>query len=130
MCTDLEIAVSDITPNHLDNLCTILIHLAPMLDGIRSLDCSCSAESAFLMVKEHFFRENEKLAKLKRLDVHFECETGFFRHSKNTIEQQVNVDFIMNWLALPDTDGPRLFEFTSDSNAFYEQILKAIREVV
>ena len=35
----------------------------------------------------------------------------------------------MNWLALPDTDGPRLLEFYSENDCF-KQIYKAIREVI
>ena len=80
LLTDVEISIGDIF--HLDNLRTILTNLAPMLeDGIPSL--YCSDDSGFSMVKEQLLSENEKLAKLKMLQINFILVTGFFAHFKD-----------------------------------------------
>ena len=83
LLADLEICLNNIPPNYLNNFRTILITLAPMLDGIESL--YCYHQSLFPMVKELLFRDNEKLAKLKMLDINIANidnieseETGFY----------------------------------------------------
>ena len=131
LMVSLKVCVGYITLDCLDNLRIILTNLVPILDGVQALYCF---NSAFPMVKELLFRENEKLAKLKWIEINFFTITAFFFQIKNKfwfiseMEHQGNVAFIMNWLAQPDTDGPRLFQFRSE-NDFSNKISVAIREV-
>ena len=77
LLTDLGISIytMGMRPNHVQNLLTILTNLAPLLGRIRSL--FSLYESDFAVVKEQLFRENEKLAKLKKLQISFTRNTGF-----------------------------------------------------
>ena len=78
LLNDVEIFKHVISPDRLDSFRTILTHLVPMLDGILSL--VCVNESAFTILKEHFFCDNEKLAELKSFEINVESKetTGFF----------------------------------------------------
>ena len=85
LLTNVELVKCDIPADCLENFRTILTTLAPMLDGIRSL--GCQNESAFTMLKEHLFCEDEKLAKLKYFDINISKigseEIAGFLHIKN-----------------------------------------------
>ena len=74
LLTDLELALGVYPTNPVENLRTILINLAPMLDEIQSLYCADG--SAFPVLREQLFRENDKLAKLKMLEL-FVSNKGF-----------------------------------------------------
>ena len=63
-------------PECLDNFRTVLTMVAPMLDGIHAVFC-VAGESAFPVLKEQLFRENQQnLTKLKLLQINF--DSGFF----------------------------------------------------
>ena len=84
LLTDVEVVESyiseDIPPNHLDNYRTILINMAPMLDGIRSVYCGDG--SILPMMRELCFGEPKNLAKLKMLYIDCVSYGGFPRLNK------------------------------------------------
>ena len=123
LLTPLELSIYDAS-KHLDNLRTILTHLAPFLGGTHAIWCDDST----LPVVHLYFRA--ELAQLKKLQFLYIDQFG----TASDANLHGNVATVVDWLT--QSDGQRrLFNahFLDNDNGFAEQyceqIYTAIRQV-
>ena len=118
----MNLGISGISPENVENFRVILSNLLPLLDGIHSLSSNVPALPAVQQCFGNYGLSAIKVLAIKQGD------------GIDEAEQQTAINFLMSWLTLPGQEGigPKWCEVginTYNENGFCEQFSTAVRQV-